>query len=355
MNTPIPLHKTNITDFTQDQLAAWLAERGIAAFRATQIFRWIFNGQRDDFASMTNIKKEIRTLLADHFFIGRLTPRTVETSRDGSKKYLFELADGNHIESVLIPGDTHDTLCMSSQVGCAQGCRFCLTARAGFIRNLTPGEILAQLRDIRASLPPTHRLTNMVLMGMGEPLANYNNVINALSTMTSSEAGLGVSPRKVTLSTAGIVPKVTALGQDSRVNLAISLNATDDETRSMLMPINRKYPLGQLLAACRDYPLAPRRKITFEYILIKGLNDSPNHARQLARLLRPIKAKVNLLPFNPHSGCDYQRPSNETVLQFQKILQDAKYITIIRQSKGSDISAACGQLHAKARITTKTA
>jgi 23S rRNA (adenine2503-C2)-methyltransferase len=352
---PIPLSKTNITDLTKRELVSWLESQNIAPFRATQIFHWIFNAQTDDFSAMTNIKKEIRLLLAEHFVISRLKTKTIETSRDGSKKYLFELTDGNLIESVLIPGRTHDTLCISSQVGCAQGCRFCLTGQAGFIRNLSAGEILAQVRDIRNGLPPDHQLTNIVLMGMGEPLANYENVVNALQTLTDSEAGLGVSPRKITLSTAGLVPKLSELGRDSQVNVAISLNATDNETRSLLMPINRKYPLEELLAACHNYPLLPRRKLTFEYILINGLNDSPAQARQLAKLLRPIKAKINLLPFNPHEGSDFKRPDESRVFQFQKILQDADYTTIIRQSKGTDISAACGQLHAKAFIRAKTA
>ncbi|MFH0724975.1 MAG: 23S rRNA (adenine(2503)-C(2))-methyltransferase RlmN [Pseudomonadota bacterium] len=352
---PKPLAKPHITDLTKRELVSWLEAQNIAPFRATQIFHWIFNAQTDDFSAMTNIKKEIRSLLAEHFTIGRLTVKTVETSRDGSKKYLFELADGNLIESVLIPGATHDTLCISSQVGCAQGCRFCLTAQSGFIRNLSAGEILAQVRDIRNTLPPDHPLTNIVLMGMGEPLANYENVTAALQTLTDSDAGLGFSPRRITLSTAGLVPKLTDLGRESQVNLAISLNATDNETRSALMPINRKYPIETLLAACRHYPLPPRRKLTFEYILIDGLNDSPVNAKQLATLLRPIKAKINLIPFNPHDGSDFKRPAEQTVFKFQKILQDADYTTIIRQSKGTDISAACGQLQAKASIRAKTA
>jgi 23S rRNA (adenine2503-C2)-methyltransferase len=240
-------------------------------------------------------------------------------------------------------------------VGCAQGCRFCFTAQAGFIRNLSIGEIIAQVRDIQNTLPADHQLTNIVLMGMGEPLANYENVVAALQTLSDGDAGLGISPRKITLSTAGLVPKLAQLGRDSLVNVAISLNATDNDTRSSLMPINRKYPLEELLATCRDYPLPPRRKLTFEYILIEGLNDSPAQARQLAKLLRPIKAKINLLPFNEHEGSDFKRPAEPRIFQFQKILQDADYTTIIRQSKGTDISAACGQLHAKAVIRAKTA
>jgi len=351
----IPLIKTNIADLTKQELVSWLETKNIAPFRATQIFHWVFTAQTDDFSAMTNIKKEIRSLLAEHFTVARLNIKTVETSRDGSKKYLFELTDGQLIESVFIPGQTHDTLCISSQVGCAQGCRFCFTAQAGFIRNLSAGEIIGQVRDIRNTLPPDHQLTNIVLMGMGEPLANYENVLAALQTLSDPEAGLGISPRKITLSTAGLVPKLTLLGRDSLVNVAISLNATDNDTRNRLMPINRKYPIEQLLAACREYPLPPRRKLTFEYILIEGLNDSPLQARQLAKLLRPIKAKINLLPFNEHEGSEFKRPAEHRIFQFQKILQDADYTAIIRQSKGTDISAACGQLHAKSIIRAKTA
>lgn len=352
---PIPPEKTDIADLTKSQLAAWLESQGIAPYRATQIFHWVFDAQVDAFSAMSNIKKEIRALLNDQFVIRRLKTETVETSRDGSQKYLFSLADGNRIESVYIPGSTHGTLCISSQVGCSQGCRFCLTARAGFVRDLTPSEIIAQVRDIRKALPPERGFSNVVLMGMGEPLANYENVVNALRTLTDGEAGLGISNRKITLSTAGIVPKLLQLGRDSGVNLAISLNAPDNETRNRIMPVNWRYPLEDLLEACRKYPLPPRRKITFEYILIDGLNDSDAHARKLVSLLRPIKAKVNLLPFNVHEGSDFKRSSDETVLRFQKILQDAGYTAMIRQSKGTDISAACGQLHAKAFVKVKTA
>ncbi|MDX9788373.1 MAG: 23S rRNA (adenine(2503)-C(2))-methyltransferase RlmN [Desulfobacterales bacterium] len=351
---PNPLCKQDIKDFTKSRLISWLNQHGIAPFRADQIFRWIYNAQTDDFSAMTNINKDIRALLAEYFTIGRLKIKAVESSNDGAQKYLFELSDGNLIESVFIPGRTHDTLCISSQVGCAQGCKFCLTAKTGFIRNLSVGEILAQVRDIRKQIEPDRQITNIVLMGMGEPLANYENVINALEILTNSEAGLGFSPRKITLSTAGLVPKIAQLGLDSQVNIAISLNAVDNDTRNRLMPINKKYPIEQLMAVCREYPLLPRRKITFEYILIKDVNESPAHAKKLAALLRPIRAKINLIPFNPHEGCEMTRPDWDTVLKFQKILNDLNYTANIRQSKGSDISAACGQLRARAVPTAKT-
>jgi 23S rRNA (adenine2503-C2)-methyltransferase len=349
------LKTRNILDFNKSRLISWLNERGFESFRAAQILHWIFKLQADDFSLMTNIKKEIRLLLAENFTITRLKIAAVETSIDGSKKYLFELADGNFIESVLIAGQTHDTLCISSQVGCAQGCKFCLTAKMGFIRNLTPGEILSQVRDIQTVLESSTRMTNIVLMGMGEPLANYDNVVSALQTLTDHKSGIGISPRKITLSTAGIAPRLADLGSASLVNIAISLNAVDNETRNYLMPINRKYPLETLLKACRDYPLQQRRKITFEYILIDGINDSLENAQQLVALLRPIRAKINLLPFNPHEGSAFRRPSENKILEFQKVLQHAGYTVIIRQSKGTDISAACGQLYAKMKIKANTA
>jgi 23S rRNA (adenine2503-C2)-methyltransferase len=232
-------------------------------------------------------------------------------------------------------------------VGCAQGCRFCRTAKGGFVRNLSKGEIIAQVRDIANHLDDAKRLTNIVLMGMGEPLANYRNVIEAVKTLTDSDTGLGFSSRKITISTAGLVPRLADLGRESTVNLAISLNATDNETRSMLMPINRKYPIETLLDACAQYPLMPRRKITFEYVLIKGVNDSRQDAERLATLLRPIRAKINLIPFNTYQGCEFERPDESVIDDFKEILTQKHYTVIIRHSKGQDISAACGQLSGK--------
>jgi len=339
--------KTDITALSRGRLDAWLAERDIAPFRGEQIRRWIFNAQADSFEEMTNIKKDIRELLAEHFTIPRLRVVTVENSRDGCCKFLFELTDGHRIESVLIPERTHDTVCISSQVGCAQGCRFCLTSDMGFIRNLTAGEILAQVRDIKHSLGEENKLTNIVFMGMGEPLANCENVRTAIDTLVEEGEGMGFSPRKITVSTCGLVPKLATLADEPQVQIAVSLNAVDNETRTRLMPINRKYPIETLLEACWSLPLAPRRKVTFEYILMKGVNDSEAHARKLAHLLRASKAKVNLIPFNPHNGCDFQRPDEGAVLKFQNILLNSKFTTNIRMSKGTDISAACGQLLAR--------
>ena len=343
----LPDKKINIIELTREQLIVWLAGQAIESYRTDQILKWIYLRQADDFDVMTDLSKEIRALLTRHFVIGRLEKKQIETSQDGSRKYLFKLRDGKHIESVLIPERDHATLCISSQVGCAQDCIFCLTATGGFERNLTRGEIIAQVRDIKNDLDDPPSLTNIVFMGMGEPLANYKNLVSAIATITDNDAGLRFSNRRVTVSTAGLVPRLIDLGRDTRVNLAVSLNATDNPTRSMLMPINRAYPMEDLLEACRRYPLAPSRRITFEYILIKGLNDSQENAGRLAKLLRPIRCKINLIPFNAHQGCNYERPDEAVIAKFQKILLDKNYTVIIRQSKGQDISAACGQLRAR--------
>lgn len=271
------MKRTDIKELSKKQLTSWLEGRDIRPYRAAQIFKWIYLRQADSFDEMTDLSKDIRELLHQHFTIDRLEIARIQTSKDGTRKYLFKLRDGNHIESVLIPEKLRHTLCVSTQVGCAQGCKFCLTARGGFMRNLTAAEIVSQIRDIRKDLDEPDKdakISNIVLMGMGEPLANYDNVINALKIITDGDCGLKIASRRVTLSTAGLVPRLADLGRDTDVNLAVSLNATDNNTRDMLMPINRKYPLEMLLEACRNYPLPPRKKITFEYILIKGINDS---------------------------------------------------------------------------------
>ena len=339
--------KNNILEFSGDQLRSWLAEREIAAYRTDQIQKWVYLRQADNFDVMTDLSKNIRSSLSHHFIISRLENELVEISRDGSAKYLFKLKDGKKIESVLIPERDHYTLCVSSQVGCAQDCRFCLTAAGGFERNLTRGEIVAQVRDIKRDLGDQKRLTNIVFMGMGEPLANYKNLVSAIGILTDNDAGLRFASRRVTVSTAGLVPKIIALGRDTRVNLAISLNATDNKTRNRLMPINRKYPLEKLMEACRQYIPAPGRRITFEYILIKGINDSVDDAERLAKLLRSMRCKINLIPFNTHEGCDFERPAEAVIQAFYDILFAKNFTVIIRRSKGQDISAACGQLRAR--------
>lgn len=346
------MNETDIKTLSLKELTGWLAKRRIASFRARQIFRWIYGRQADNFDAMTDLKKDIRSLLADHFTISRLDAETVADSRDGSRKYLFCLDDGRHIETVLIPEKDHCTLCVSTQVGCAQGCAFCMTAASGFERNLTAGEIIAQIRDVQHDMGANTpmRLSNIVFMGMGEPLANYGNLVKALDIITDNANGLGFSNRRVTVSTAGLVPRMADLGRDSDVNLAVSLNATDDDTRSRLMPINQTYSIETLLAACQDYPLKPRRRVTFEYILIKGVNDTPTDARRLVKLLHPIRSKVNLIPFNEHPESGFHRPLETDIERFQAVLLNANMTVIVRRSKGGDIGAACGQLRGR-RLT----
>ena len=341
--------KIDIKDLSRQQLADWLETRGQRAFRTDQILRWVYLRQADGFEAMTNLGKPLRAELAAVFVNRRLQVESEAVSTDGSRKLLFRLHDGQHIETVLIPEKGHYTLCISSQVGCRQGCRFCMTAKGGWGRDLSSGEIVSQVRDVQhqvavqGGLP----LTNIVFMGMGEPLDNYANVVKALEAITDGNWGLKFSTRRVTVSTAGLVPRLADLGRDTKVNLAVSLNATEDDTRSRLMPVNRRYPIADLMAACSRYPLPPRRKITFEYILMKGVNDSLADARRLVKLLRPIKAKVNLIPFNEHPGSDFKRPDANRIHQFQELLADHHYTAIVRHSKGQDIGAACGQLRAK--------
>jgi 23S rRNA (adenine2503-C2)-methyltransferase len=341
----------NILDFTRDDLAVWLESRGMRPFRAGQIFKWLYIRQADAFEQMTDLSKASRKTLADCFFVNRLILDDRQVSVDGTEKFLLRLADGQHIESVLIPEKDHFTLCVSSQVGCAQACQFCLTAKGGLVRNLSVAEIVSQVRDARYYLLEKDvdplKLSNIVFMGMGEPLANYKNLIKALFIITDSDYGLKFSSRRVTVSTSGLVPKMTQLGLDTDVNLAVSLNATTDEMRSALMPINKTYPLPVLLDACQAFAMKPRNKITFEYILMKGVNDTKADALRLVKLLDPIKAKVNLIPFNEHDRSDFKRPSKEAISGFLQILLDRNLTAITRKSKGDDILAACGQLKAK--------
>ena len=354
MNIILP-DKKDIKELSNQEISLWLEKHGIKQYHTNQILKWIYLRQADTFDAMTDLQKATRKLLSQHFSIDRLVKKKIEKSNDGSIKYLLELSDKNNIESVLIPEKDHYTLCVSSQVGCAQGCTFCLTAKGGFIRNLTRGEIIAQVRDIRNDLADPKKMTNIVFMGMGEPLANYKNVVGAICQITDKNSGLDFSSRRITVSTAGIIPKLSELCRDTDINLAVSLNATDDKTRSTLMPINRKYPVKQLIEACRTCDLKPRRRITFEYILIKGINDSADDANRLAKLLRPVKAKINLIPFNEHEKSAYKRPEESTIYNFREILHANNYTTVIRRSKGQDISAACGQLSANSASISKTA
>jgi 23S rRNA (adenine2503-C2)-methyltransferase len=340
----------DVKGFSEESLVHWLEQHSIASYRAGQILRWIYHRGVHSFSDMTDLSKDLRGFLSERLFISRLEVDQVQTSRDGSRKYLFRLKDGQHIESVLIPEPGHWTLCISTQVGCGMGCAFCLTGRGGLVRNLEPAEIVGQVCAVRDDLTGDTPLTNVVFMGMGEPLANYKNVVQAIRTIAGNN-GLQFSNRRVTLSTAGLTPGIDALGQDVRVNLAVSLNAADNDTRSKLMPINRTYPIEKLLSACRKFPLPSRRTIMFEYVLIAGVNDSAEDAEKLAKLLRPLRAKINLIPFNPFNGTKFERPGDNVVEAFQQVLMDRYYTAVIRHSKGADICAACGQLSPRLRDT----
>jgi 23S rRNA (adenine2503-C2)-methyltransferase len=292
---------------------------------------------------MTDLSKDLRAFLADRLTISHFKAERVQVSKDGSRKYLFRLGDGQYIESVLIPEPGHWTLCISTQVGCAMGCKFCLTGRGGLARNLEPSEIVNQVCAAQEDLQGSDPLTNVVLMGMGEPLANYHSVVQAIGIIAGNN-GLQFSSRRVTLSTAGLAPRIDQLGSDVKVNLAVSLNAADNDTRNRLMPINRTYPIEVLLSACRRFPLPSRRTIMFEYVLIAGVNDTLRDAERLARLLKPLRAKINLIPFNPFEGTAFKRPEEDAILAFQEVLLNHHFTAIIRHSKGDDICAACGQL-----------
>ena len=348
--------KINIKSMGRNELQADLIERGLKKFRAGQILTWLYTQYARSFEEMSNIPKMERALLSSVYFISTPNIISAETSKDGTRKFLFALEDAHTVESVLIPDEDRQTLCISSQVGCRQACRFCLTGSRGFTRDLKAYEIVDQVLEISRILhhEKKRRITNIVLMGMGEPLANFDEVLNALQVI-ASDKGLGFATRRVTVSTSGLVPEIEKLGRSGvKVNIAISLNATTDEVRDRIMPVNRRYPLKELLAACRRYPLDPRRRITFEYVLLKGVNDTAEDARRLAKLLRGIKCKVNLIPFNPFPGSVFDRPDDTTVLHFQKILLDQHYITPVRESRGRDISAACGQLRERVVLATET-
>jgi 23S rRNA (adenine2503-C2)-methyltransferase len=309
--------------------------------------RWLYQKGVHSIDEMTNLSNKFRHDLSEVSFISTLYPLHVEQAKDGTEKFLFELEDGNRIESVLIPDKARLTLCVSTQVGCAFGCRFCLTGKMGWKRNLTISEILNQILAVRETLKERASITNIVLMGMGEPLANYSNTLHAIELMTNPDA-FKFSSRRVTLSTVGLLPELERLSKEKNsLRLAISLNAANEETRSHLMPINRRYPLRKLLEACRNFPLRPRTRITFEYVLVDGINDSPQDAKRLLKILKGIPSKVNLIPLNEAPGIPFKRPSEEKVRAFQDILMKGGFTAIVRASKGVEISAACGQLQGK--------
>jgi len=336
-------HLIDLKEFTITEMEQLMADWGQPAFRGRQVLQWLYKGV-DDFQEMTDLARSFREELARRAVIGRLALEEVQEAADGCRKFLFSLADGNLIESVLIPEEGHLTLCLSTQVGCAQGCRFCLTARRGLTRQLTAGEIVGQVLATRRGLPAdASPLTNLVFMGMGEPLGNFIQLVKAL-TIIAAPWGLNFSSRRLTVSTVGLAPFIPRLGEEARVNLTVSLNASDDDTRNRIMPVNRRYPLAAVLEACRKFSLPRHRRITFAYVLIKDLNDTPAQARQLSRILKGFRAKINLIPFNAHPQLPFEPPAMEGVLEFQEILRAANYTVLIRESRGQDIGAACGQL-----------
>ncbi len=340
--------KTNLLDLDAAGLRAFFAGLGEKPFRAEQVLKWIYQRGRDDFEGMTDLGKGLRARLAATAEIRAPEMALDRTSHDGTRKWLLRLADGNCVETVFIPEADRATLCVSSQVGCALDCAFCATAQQGFSRNLTTAEIIGQVWVANRALgvnPAGERLiSNVVLMGMGEPLINFDNVVRAMRLMLDDNA-YGLSRRRVTLSTAGLVPGIERLRTLCPVSLAVSLHAPNDALRDTLVPLNRKFPIAELLAACRRYVADdPRRRITFEYVMLDGVNDGERHARELVRVLRGVPAKVNLIPFNPFAGTPYRRSTPAAIDRFRDVLFAAGIVTITRRPRGDDIDAACGQL-----------
>jgi 23S rRNA (adenine2503-C2)-methyltransferase len=336
--------RRDMAELELHELETALAAAGYEPFHARQVYRWIYKRGISDLAAMTDLSRSMRDELAAAFVI--TTPRVVgdERSTDGTRKFVLELTDGRRIESVYIPDTPSMTFCISTQVGCAMACGFCLTGKMGLVRNLTAGEIAGQVRVLAAATGLLDFPFNIVLMGMGEPLHNYDNTMKALR-MLHAEHGLAVSPRRVTLSTVGIVPGIERLAREPLMpNLAISLHATTDEQRTALVPPNKRYPLAAILDACRRFPLKKRSRITFEYVMLADVNDSLDDARRLARLLSGIKAKINLIPLNPAPGIPFERPADDRVNRFAQVLADRHLTVSVRKSRGRDIRAACGQL-----------
>jgi 23S rRNA (adenine2503-C2)-methyltransferase len=341
--------KHNLFNYDQAGLEQYFAELGQPKYRAQQVLKWIHQDGLRDFDAMTNLSKDLRNTLKNQSNLDLPEITREQKSADGTVKWLLNLADGNAIETVYIPEDDRGTLCISSQVGCALNCRFCSTGAMGFNRNLSAAEIISQVRIAVQQLSADGqkhdgKITNIVLMGMGEPLLNYDNVLPVLNILMS-DFGYGLSKYRVTLSTSGLVPQMLQLAKDSDCSLAVSLHAPNDKLRDVLVPINKKYPLNELLHACREYfPQNGRRKITFEYTMLNGVNDKPEHARQLITILEGIPTKLNLIPFNPFPNAKYICSDRKTILQFRDILAAAGVNTRIRKTRGDDIDAACGQL-----------
>jgi 23S rRNA (adenine2503-C2)-methyltransferase len=346
------IEKTNLLGLNRQDMEAFFAKLGEKAFRASQITKWIHQLNVTDFDQMTNISKALREQLKEKACITSLKVDTDQLSIDGTRKWLLELPDGNRIESVFIPEDDRGTLCISSQVGCALDCSFCSTGRQGFSRNLTVAEIISQVwianNLIEEEKKPGRKITNVVLMGMGEPLLNFDNVMKAIDVMMDDFA-YGLSKRRITVSTAGVVPAMERLAERHDVQLAISLHATRDELRDDIVPINKKYNLEKLVEACHKFmqQRSPRSRLTIEYVMLAGVNDSRQDAEELIKLLDGLSVLINLIPFNPFPGSGYKTSSNNAVHRFQDVLMAAGLITVIRKTRGEDIDAACGQLAGK--------
>ena len=360
MSAPVSfphIEKTNLLGLNRQDMEAFFANLGEKAFRVSQVTKWIHQLNVDDFDDMTNISKALRAQLKEKACIKPLDIIVDQISKDGTRKWVMGLQDNNRIEAVYIPEDDRGTLCISSQVGCALDCSFCSTARQGFSRNLTVAEILSQIwlatRLLDEEKKPGRKITNIVLMGMGEPLLNFENVMKAIDVMLDDFA-YGLSKRRVTVSTAGVVPAMDKLAERHDVQLAISLHATRDELRDDLVPINKKYNLEKLIAACKRFMTtrSPRSRLTIEYVMLAGVNDSKQDAQALIKVLEGIPVLINLIPFNPFSGSGYKTSSNNAVHRFQDVLMQAGLITVIRKTRGEDIDAACGQLVGK--VTDKS-
>jgi len=353
----------NLLDFDADALTAYCAELGEKPFRARQLQRWIHQFGASRFDAMSDLAKSLREKLATRAEIRAPAAITDHLSADGTRKWLLDVGQGNAVETVYIPEETRGTLCVSSQAGCAVNCRFCSTGKQGFSRNLTTGEIIGQLwmaefamREQLGRGPKDDRvISNVVMMGMGEPLLNYEQVVPAMRLMLDDNA-YGLSRRRVTLSTSGVVPMMDRLSQDLPVALAVSLHASNDALRDVLVPLNKKYPLAELMAACRRYlEFAPRDFVTFEYCMLDGVNDGVEHARELLKLVADVPCKFNLIPFNPFPESGLKRSNNEQIRRFAQVLLDAGIVTTIRKTRGDDIDAACGQLAGEVKDRTRLA
>jgi 23S rRNA (adenine2503-C2)-methyltransferase len=351
------MSRVNLVGLLPSELEDLAVELGASRYRGRQLATWIFRKAVVDLEAMTDLSKDFRAQLGERAFVEVPEPERLTPSQDGSQKLVFALQGGSRISSVLMPDDDRITLCVSTQVGCGFACGFCLTGVMGLERNLTTAEIVGQILAANRLLEGEgRRVTHIVFMGMGEPLANYAALVKALRILIDPKLGVGYSPRRITVSTVGLVPGIDKLGrEDLKVNLAVSLHATSDDVRSRLMPVNRSFDLAALMAAVRRYPLAPRQRVFFEYVMLEDVNDTSDDAHRLARLLRGLKAKVNLIPFNDWEGASFRRPPLARILAFQSVLLDAGITTTVRWSKGEDIGAACGQLRESPAVASLSA